>query len=247
MRMTDADPASPSAPEAAPPASEADAQMDIHKPKPVHSWRELASEIGVIVIGILIAIGLEQTVEQIHWAHQVRQAHAELATDMAQSNRAFAFRAAADGCIARRIDRLEAVIEQVARHEPVARIPQVIPDIGNGLYHAAWQTNQAAQTLAHFDERELNLYGNYYIQIENVQRFIDLEGRDWNQLRVLQGDPARLGPGDIASLRVAIQQVRFENYIIASIMRDEMETSRALGVAVPAANAARVAEVCAVV
>src|SRR5690242_10470755 len=125
--MTEADSASPSAPEAEPPASEADAQMDIHKPKPVHSWRELASEIGVIVIGILIAIGLEQTVEQIHWAHQVRQAHAELATDMAQSNRAFAFRAAADGCIARRIDRLEAVIEQVARHEAVARIPQVIP------------------------------------------------------------------------------------------------------------------------
>lgn len=28
--------------------------VDIHKPKPVHSWREFASEILVIVIGIAI-------------------------------------------------------------------------------------------------------------------------------------------------------------------------------------------------
>ena len=33
--------------------------MDIHKPKPVHNWRELLTEIGTIVIGVLIALAAE--------------------------------------------------------------------------------------------------------------------------------------------------------------------------------------------
>ena len=37
--------------------------MDIHKPKPIHSLPEFLSEISVIVLGILIALLLEQCVE----------------------------------------------------------------------------------------------------------------------------------------------------------------------------------------
>jgi hypothetical protein len=33
--------------------------MHIHKPKPLHGVREFLSEIGVIVVGVLIALGLD--------------------------------------------------------------------------------------------------------------------------------------------------------------------------------------------
>jgi hypothetical protein len=41
--------------------------MHIHKPKAVHSLREFLSEIGVIVVGIAIALGGEQVIEWLHW------------------------------------------------------------------------------------------------------------------------------------------------------------------------------------
>jgi hypothetical protein len=46
--------------------------MDIHKPKPVHSWREFFSEIIVIVTGIVIALRGRKVVEAIHWHHKVQ-------------------------------------------------------------------------------------------------------------------------------------------------------------------------------
>ena len=52
--------------------------MDIHKPKPVHNWRELLTEIGVIVVGIVIALSGEQIVETFHWSHQIRVGEASL-------------------------------------------------------------------------------------------------------------------------------------------------------------------------
>ena len=44
--------------------------MHIHRPKPLHGWRDILLEIGVIVVGIVIAVGLEQAVEFFHHQHQ---------------------------------------------------------------------------------------------------------------------------------------------------------------------------------
>ena len=52
--------------------------MDIHKPKAAHSWREFLIEIGTIICGILIALGLEQVVESVHRGSEVREAREAL-------------------------------------------------------------------------------------------------------------------------------------------------------------------------
>ena len=46
--------------------------LDVHPPhEAAHSWKDFFIHIATIVIGLLIAIGLEQTVEAIHHHHQV--------------------------------------------------------------------------------------------------------------------------------------------------------------------------------
>jgi hypothetical protein len=218
--------------------------MRVHLPKPLHGWRDFAGEVGVIVLGVLIAIGLGQVVDMMRWRAEVRDARAALGDDMAQSNRVFAYRVAAHDCVARRLDRLNAIIEASAKHQPVPALGDVFPDIGNALFKNAWETSRAAQTLVHFDRKTLRLYGSYYIQLDNIGVFMLREGEDWGVLRVLSGDPGRLGPTDIANLRVAAMHAAFENDIIAGIALDELDTSKALGVAVPLPNRTRLAEVC---
>ena len=39
--------------------------MEIHKPNPIHNFREFLKEVGIIVLGVLIALGAEQTVEAL--------------------------------------------------------------------------------------------------------------------------------------------------------------------------------------
>jgi hypothetical protein len=59
--------------------------LEIHKPKPALSWRELVSEVGVIVIGIVIALSGEQIVEAIHWNHKVEGAEQDLRKELGDS------------------------------------------------------------------------------------------------------------------------------------------------------------------
>src|ERR1700678_2100665 len=57
--------------------------MEIHRPKPVHHWGELLKEVGIIVLGVLIALGAEQTVEWLHWRYEAGQAETHLRQDAA--------------------------------------------------------------------------------------------------------------------------------------------------------------------
>jgi hypothetical protein len=60
--------------------------MHFHLPKPLHGWREFAGEVGNIVVGVLIALGAEQVVQELHWHNAVstqREAlHAEIRGDL---------------------------------------------------------------------------------------------------------------------------------------------------------------------
>jgi hypothetical protein len=53
--------------------------LDVHPPHhPTHTWRDFFIHIATIVVGLLIAVGLEQTVEAIHHHHQRHQLREDL-------------------------------------------------------------------------------------------------------------------------------------------------------------------------
>jgi hypothetical protein len=53
--------------------------LDVHPPhQPTHTWKDFGIHIATIVIGLLIAIGLEQAVESFHHRHQVGDTRAAL-------------------------------------------------------------------------------------------------------------------------------------------------------------------------
>ena len=57
--------------------------MHVHLPKPLHGWREFAGEVGIIVIGVLIALGAEQVVETVHGNAEVRQFRGAVSDELA--------------------------------------------------------------------------------------------------------------------------------------------------------------------
>lgn len=89
------------------PSAHEDEQLDIHKPKPVHSWRELVGEIGVIVVGVLIALSAEQLVEAIHWHHKVEAVQEAVRHEMVEDDLPQAYARDIIGhCLAQQLDTL---------------------------------------------------------------------------------------------------------------------------------------------
>lgn len=62
--------------------------MEVHPPgHAIHSWRDFIIHIATIVVGLLIAIGLEQSVEALHHKHLLHQAREQLREEMAENRR----------------------------------------------------------------------------------------------------------------------------------------------------------------
>jgi hypothetical protein len=56
--------------------------LDVHAPhQTLHSWKDFLVHIAAISIGLLIAVGLEQTVELFHHRHQVAEIRRSLADE----------------------------------------------------------------------------------------------------------------------------------------------------------------------
>jgi hypothetical protein len=87
--------AAPTAPEssAGPSAASATNQenavpmLDVHAPhNAVHTWKDFCIHIAAIAVGLLIAIGLEQTVEYFHHRHQVVETREALRVEREQNH-----------------------------------------------------------------------------------------------------------------------------------------------------------------
>ena len=64
--------------------------LDVHAPhEPINTWKGFILHIATIVIGLLIAVGLEQTVEYFHHRHEVREAREALAAEHEENIRRY--------------------------------------------------------------------------------------------------------------------------------------------------------------
>ena len=84
--------------------------MHFHLPKPLHGWREFAGEVGIIVVGVLIALGAEQVVEWIHSNRQVRETREALDAELDHNLAVFRRTAALAPCVDARLKEIDSIL-----------------------------------------------------------------------------------------------------------------------------------------
>jgi hypothetical protein len=218
--------------------------MEIHRPKPFHGWGELAKEIGVIVVGVLIALGAEAFVEHVRWEHAVYLGRQSLHDEIARNNGFFRDRLVMAPCLQRRIERASGLVEQASQTGGVGRVADVAAFAGRAIETSEWESERASGTLTHFPRGELSLLGRYYAQVYGFQGMVQSELAAWTRLTILENGPKRLSDADIAELRAAVQTVRRMERLIDLNAQRELDRSKAWGVSPIAASADQIRAMC---
>lgn len=219
--------------------------MHIHLPKPLHGWRELLGEVGVIVVGVIIALALEQAVEWSHWQEKVEAGRREIHSEMAGDSTFYRFRMATEQCVVRRLNQLAEITEARAAGQRVLPVRLAGIHLGFLVNSDTWQAERADQTLTHLPRAELDDLGQFYATADVMKGWVEREEEAWATLRTLEGDPNRLGQGDMAAIRNALQQARNFGYQIALNSKEQLGIARKLRVAVPDPGASTIKRTCA--
>jgi hypothetical protein len=99
--------------------------LDVHPPHHAAStWRDFFIHIATICVGLLIAVGLEQTVEAIHHHHQLRELRESIARDSEKANvDATNVETAETIKLKWLLQRLAQTSTAIAQHKPLPDLP----------------------------------------------------------------------------------------------------------------------------
>jgi hypothetical protein len=218
--------------------------MHVHLPKPLHGWRAFVGEVGIIVVGVLIALGAEQIVETMSWRNHVTQARgdlrAELESDLAAAQERIEFAP----CVARRMDQMDELID----HPPAYRW-QLLP--GHILVpirvwsSAQWESALATGAVAHMRSGERAQYTQIYSLVTGLRPILSSEFESVTELYLLEhGGPLSEASQD--RLRADVARIRGFNMIIVVASAELSRQVHAAGINLSAEDRRQLKnEVCA--
>jgi hypothetical protein len=171
----------------APPSSQENAlpMLDVHAPhKAVHTWKDFFIHIATICVGLLVAVGLEQTVEAIHHHHQREQLLVSLDHDTRATLRDADFAA---GERLRRMQWNQVRIEQVqaalASHKPLAPAAPEKSAFITVPADAAWEAARASGMIPLFSQGEIAAYSEVADVIGRARPRLDTENNAHSKRR----------------------------------------------------------------
>ena len=206
--------------------------MHFHLPKPMHGWREFAGEVGIIVVGVLIALAAEEFVQRLNWREQVREAREALDAQLAESQYAALERVARSECTNRKLDRLDELIE--GDNVPEVDLSQVT---GIRLWGtSSWDAASSSGAVAHMTPELRNRYANLFSFTSVLGELNREEYSAMADFRTIKKHP-RLTETSRDRLSRDLAQVRSHNDLLTLGARQWLETAKPLKLQVPEEDA----------
>lgn len=157
--------------------------MHVHVPKPLHGWREFFGEVGIIVVGVLIAIGAEQAVEAWHWHEVVSSEREVLDQDVADQWESMVGRADMQPCVDARLTEIGTVLARHDAGKPLGRLGPVGRPMYFGNQSAVWQMAVADQSFAHMSVAMRRRYTAVQGSVAIFDQTTDAEKPAWLALQ----------------------------------------------------------------
>lgn len=206
------------------PPEEHDAMLDVH---PAHhaasSWREFFIHIATIVLGLLIAVSLEQTVEYIHHRYLARDAREQLRAERHSDETSNEVNIFTTQRHQRDLQRDLAILRAVRTHAPLPKLPFITRRFRYVYPEDAWRKIHESGTIDFLNRDDLKGLDYRYVEQDAfASRAVEsIEALD-HAASVLrsENDPPRV------SVESSTANISFINTLIAGHFALDEETIR---------------------
>ena len=175
--------------------------MPIKLPRPLNGWRVFAGEVGVIVLGVLIALAAQQAVETLRWREEVRLTEDALTIEIADSVLHASERQIVNRCLG---DRLADLIAKVSSNKgpwngdpmPVGKSVTAVTIVSAFSYRTpnrpwsdnVWEAAQNGGVFNHMRRERVAAFSKVYARMEGLRKVNESEHQLFPQLLYLSFD-----------------------------------------------------------
>jgi len=172
--------------------------LDVHPPhEAAHTWKDFFIHVGTICVGLLIAIGLEQTVEYFHHRHQLKEVRAQLAEERELDARILDYDKAMYQQMATELATDAALLQHRAAGDKTPLAGKLhYKWFGLALQDGAWQSAKQSDAIGLMPENDLLVYSYRYFDFASfVQSSLALFPTLREAASIVQDTPS----GDLSS------------------------------------------------
>jgi hypothetical protein len=203
--------------------------MDIHRPKAAHSIREFLIEIGTIICGILIALGLEQVVDLVHKRHLAEQARETIRKEAEANLGWMAFRLKSDDCVKSRINAVQDILLHWSPTRPLPTPLWIGRPITANLNSTAMDSAASTGRVALLSMEEQSTYATLRRFAQALEDNQTPERTVWSRLQVLENAPP-YSQSLQSELLLALQDAKSYRSRAVAASRQALRDSRRLKV-----------------
>lgn len=203
--------------------------MHVHLPKPLHGWREFIGEVGIIVLGVLIALSVEQLASAVHDRSSASDARNSIHDEIENNLGILALRSASERCLQTRLREIAAFLDATGsglKPRPLNWIGAPYDPLAG---HTVFQSAQSAGKFFLLSSAEQEQIASMYVDFDDFNEATTREWYDWAQLRRLANSHAPLMAVDIDRLRAAVQDARAADWFVRIDSTHVLDRARAYG------------------
>jgi hypothetical protein len=143
------------------------------KLSPPHGWRAVWWELGIVSLGVLVALGAQQVVDTAQWRGKVARAktsiHFEINDQLDYAEEVLSFAP----CVGPYIDALEQAILRGDR-AAIAKLHDTRPPFeGHPWRSTAWESAMSTQIADHLPQEELDQYAVIFTSFNDIAEHQD--------------------------------------------------------------------------
>lgn len=187
--------------------------------------RSFVREVAIIIVGVLIALALEQIVANWREARRVADMRLSMDEEIADFAEIFLLRAEASRCIVPKLDRIDRLLaEGGGRATDVGRPPFFFSSRG------AWNSDAADLMARHAGPETYRIYGELYQGVEEFTALSQQEQDHWVVLQTLERQEGPVEGERRWRLAEAAAGARNANLLLSAIADQMLAHIRSLGV-----------------
>jgi hypothetical protein len=202
--------------------------LDVHPPhQAAHSWKDFFIHIATIVVGLIIAVGLEQAVESIHHHYEINETREALKLEREENRKRFVRYCANYRWETAALNNNMLVLTYLEQHPgtPQEKLPGVVYwGMGRSLFaHTAWDSAGQRGVLPLMPQDEVLADQRFYRALEDISNANDEE---WLALSAASGftfkdpDPSHLSAARLAEIIELTQNVMTKHFVQGNYMGD---------------------------
>ena len=180
--------------------------LDVHPPhKSTHTWKDFFIHLATIVVGLMIAVSLEQTVEYVHHRQQLAETRAALRAERDGNRKAFADDVAESRRQSAAMINILIVLRYLQQHPGTAqeKLPGILVWHAHSATYAdsAWKTAQQSGVTALMPPQEVRANDVLYELLEKLDTMFETVFPEVVRGRVYSAadpDPSHLSQAQLA-------------------------------------------------